>query len=174
MHGYTCQERWVQCSIHPLSVVCACGYCRYYHCARKQSVDACSHPIVVKVTGLMCVHRHLFKIHMRLFGEFKARCKVYSKKKLYSTKGQILSFFIIFAQFLWHSQALEVHSNSVYIKNTFHGLYSRPSWINRPVNQQMLHILLPTSQAVSCSDLWGRNTRHQNKSEPHKLIKTLV
>lgn len=28
-------------------------------------------------------------------------------------------------------------------------------------------------QAESCSDLWGRNSRHQNKSEPQKLIKRL-
>ena len=37
----------------------------------------------------------------------------------------------------------------------------------------MLHTLLGSSQAESCSDLWGRNSRHQNKSEPQKLIKRL-
>lgn len=37
----------------------------------------------------------------------------------------------------------------------------------------LLHTLKPSSQAESCTDLWGRNLQHQNKSEPQKLIKRL-
>lgn len=99
IRGYTCQDRWIQCSTHPLSVLCPCGYCRYYHCTSRQSVDACSHSLVVRAGGSEsssaiseytpdeCVH----------WSHSAVRAKKLSSKEKgqpNNTKDQMLSFVI--------------------------------------------------------------------------------
>lgn len=122
MRGYTCQQRWIQCRTHPLSVLCLCGYCRYYHCTRRQSVDACSHSIVVRAEGPLSSStdsKDMWGESVNLRPRAAKVKKGCSKKKVLpnTSKGQILSFVITFCSALPSTvHKLWTRSHSVHIE----------------------------------------------------------
>lgn len=101
-------KRWTVCVVtrvrrneysvatHPVSVLCRAGYCRYHQCSCRQSVDACSHSVVVRADGAAssrAVSKHIWG-ELLNFRHGSARItKGRSKEKVQhcSSQGQILS-----------------------------------------------------------------------------------
>ena len=119
MRGYTCQERWIQCSTHPLSVLCPCGYCRYYHCTWRQSVDACSHPIVVRgeaPVSSSTVSKYMWgeEVNSRhCTAKMKNVCSKEKPTSLISPEANILSFVLTFLLCDSHSVNISVYIETI-------------------------------------------------------------